>query len=58
MKPDSLKERSLRSWKNSLTPSYGAITPQTLAAAKAEVKAKSYILARPIVNIFAAINND
>jgi hypothetical protein len=39
-----------------LFDTYGAITPQTLAAAKAKVEATTYNHARPIVNIFTAIN--
>jgi hypothetical protein len=40
-----------------LFDTYGAITPQTFDPAKAEVEAKIYNHARPIVNIFTAINN-
>jgi hypothetical protein len=39
-----------------LFDSYGEITPQTLAAAKAKVEATTYDHARPIVNIFTDIN--
>jgi hypothetical protein len=40
----------------SLFDTYGAITPQSLATAKAAVEAISYNHARPIVNIFTEIN--
>jgi hypothetical protein len=40
----------------SLFDTYGAITPQSLATAKAKVEASTYNHARPIVNIFTAIN--
>jgi hypothetical protein len=39
-----------------LFDTYGAITPQSLAAAKAKVEALSYNHSRPIVTIFTAIN--
>jgi hypothetical protein len=39
-----------------LFDTYGAITPQSLAAAKAKVEALSYNHGRPIVTIFTAIN--
>jgi hypothetical protein len=41
----------------SLFDTYGAITPQSLAAAKAKVEATTYDHARPIVNLFTAIND-
>jgi hypothetical protein len=40
----------------SLFDTYRAITPQSLATAKAKVEASTYNHARPIVNIFTAIN--
>jgi hypothetical protein len=40
----------------SLFDTYGAITPQSLATAKAAVEAIAYNHARPIVNIFTEIN--
>jgi hypothetical protein len=40
----------------SLFDTYGAITPQSLAAKKAKVEALSYNHSRPIVTIFTAIN--
>ncbi len=39
-----------------LFDTYGDITPQSLAAAKAKVESTTYNHARPIVNIFTAIN--
>jgi hypothetical protein len=39
-----------------LVDTYGAITPQSLAAAKAKVEATTYNHARPIVTIFTSIN--
>jgi hypothetical protein len=39
-----------------LFDTYGEITPQTLAAAKAKVKATTYDHTRPIVDIFTDIN--
>jgi hypothetical protein len=40
-----------------LFDTYGSITPQTLATAKAKLEATPYNHARPIVNIFTAIND-
>ena len=40
-----------------LFDTYGAITPQSLTAAKAKLEATSYIHSKPIVNIFTAIND-
>jgi hypothetical protein len=45
--PDIMKE---------LFDTYGAITPQTLTAAKTKLEATTYNHAKPIVNIFTAIN--
>jgi hypothetical protein len=39
-----------------LFETYGAITPQSLTTAKAKVEATTYNHARPIINIFTAIN--
>jgi hypothetical protein len=41
----------------SLFDAYGAITPQSLAAAKAKLETTPYNHSRPIVNIFTAIND-
>jgi hypothetical protein len=41
----------------SLFDTYGAITPQSLAAAKAKLETTTYNHSRPIVNIFTAIND-
>lgn len=40
-----------------LFDTYGAITPQSLSAAKAKLESTTYDHARPITNIFTAINN-
>ena len=40
-----------------LFETYGAITPQTLTAAKATLESTAYNHSNPIVNIFTAINN-
>ena len=40
-----------------LFETYGAITPQTMTAAKATLETTTYNHTKPIVNIFTAINN-